>query len=665
MCGIAGYVRYDGSMIDSNLLLKMANSLQHRGPDQTGLYMDDWIGMAHTRLSIIDLSHGIQPIHNEDQTMWIVYNGEVFNYLELRQQLKAKGHQFYTNTDTEVLLHLYEEKGVECLQDLNGQFAFAIWDTRQHALFMARDRVGIRPLHFTAFKDSLVFGSEIKALFQDDRVSRRLDPIALDQIFTFWTTVGTRTAFQGINELPPGHYMQVASNGRVIVKPYWDVPLAEHRDWSAKSPQRLIEKTVHLLEDATRIRLRADVPVGCYLSGGLDSSGLSSMIVNGASNKVSSFGIRFEDEAFDEGCFQDQMVSYLGCDHHELRASNDLIGESFTDVLWHCEKPLLRTAPVPLFLLSNLVRQTGYKAVVTGEGADELFGGYNIYREAKIRRFWSRFPSSATRAKLIGHLYPYIFNDPRQEHMLQSFFAKGMDQTDNPFYSHMLRWQNTSRLKSFFSKELRDAIGNYSGYEEIRGSLPNSFFKADTFSKSQYLEMKLFLSNYLLSSQGDRMAMAHSVEMRLPYLDYRLIDHMAHVPTRWKILGLKEKYILKKCFQPILPKEIVQRPKHPYRAPIKTSLIKGKANELTQQMLSEQSIRNIGLFDAKKVSRLLKKCDMLDNPGEADNMALAGIFSTQVIHNTFVDSFSTQHNTNSLVPELVIDRRSCSTNNKS
>jgi asparagine synthase (glutamine-hydrolysing) len=295
--------------------------------------------------------------------------------------------------------------------------------------------------------------------------------------------------------------------------------------------------------------------------------------------------------------------------------------------------------------------------VLTGEGADEVFGGYNIFREAKVRRFLAKYPDSKKRAELIGRLYPYIFKNPKLKRTLQSFFARGLDQIDDPIFSHFIRWENTSRIKAFFSQELNEAIGQYDGYEQVRQSLPENFEHADDLSKAQYLEMAIFLSNYLLSSQGDRVAMAHSVEIRVPFLDYRVIEYMARIPSKWKILGLNEKYILKKSFEGILPKEITSRPKNPYRAPIKQSLLNEKTAEYTKEALSEKSISKAGLFDAGKVTKLLRKAQAVDNLSEIDSMALVGVLSSQLVHRQFVQHFPVRPD-NSVSPALIVDNRS-------
>jgi asparagine synthase (glutamine-hydrolysing) len=657
MCGIAGICHIDGpDGVSLNSIKSMIGALCHRGPDETGVYLDDQVALGHARLSIIDLSSGVQPIHNEDKSLWIIYNGEVFNYLELKKDLLGKGHRFYTTTDTEVVLHLYEEQGPDCLKQMNGQFAIAIWDAKKKELFLARDRVGIRPLYYTVLDNTIIFASEIKSIFTNENISRQIDPIAMDQIFTFWTTLNPRTVFKEIYELPPGHYLKV-SDGRITIRKYWDIPLYSRAEQSDSAPQEICRHVQDLLQDAVRIRLRADVPVGCYLSGGLDSSGTVALVVRNFNSNVMTFGIRFDSDGFDEGKYQNLMVSYLKVNHTELKATNEQIGASLSDCLWHCEKPLLRTGPVPLFLLSDVVRKSGFKVVLTGEGADEVFGGYNIFREAKVRKFLAKYPDSRSRAELIGQLYPYIFHNPKLKHTLKSFFAKGLDRIDDPIFSHIIRWENCRRIRTFFSQELTEAIGEYDGYDQVRRSLPEGFERADSFSRAQYLEMSIFLSNYLLSSQGDRVAMAHSVEIRLPFLDPRVMDFMARVPAKWKILGLNEKYILKRSFEGILPKEVTSRPKNPYRAPIKQSLLNEKTFEYTQEALSEKSLKESGLFDAGKVRKLFKKVQAFESPSEIDSMALAGILTSQLVYRQFVRDFHVRL-ADPVSPALIVDRRS-------
>jgi asparagine synthase (glutamine-hydrolysing) len=660
MCGVVGICHLVGpGPVSRKVIEKMLGAIRHRGPDESGIYLDDWAGLGHNRLSIIDLSSGVQPIHNEDKKLWIVFNGEIFNYLELKEDLLKRGHRFYTETDTEVILHLFEEKGSECLNEFNGQFALAIWDRAEKALFMARDRLGIRPLHYVLHRNQLIFASEIKSLFATDLLKRELDPIAIDQIFTFWTTLGGRTAFNGIHELPPGHCLK-AAHGKVSVQGYWNIPFCSPREQFRWPIEGLCEGLWEILHDSIRIRLRSHVPVGCYLSGGLDSSGITTCVKNNFSNTLQTYGIQFEEKAFDETEYQRLMAAFLGTDHTSITATNQDIGASLPEVLWHCEKPLLRTAPVPLFMLSKAVRQNGMKVVLTGEGADEIFGGYQIFRETKVRQFWARRPDSQLRPLLIRRLYPYIFKEPKLEQMLRSFFAKGLTEVDDPFYSHLIRWRNTSRAKVFFSTDLRAAIGSYDGCEELAQTLPEDFSRWDSLARAQYLEMVIFLSNYLLSSQGDRVAMAHSVEIRMPYLDYRLIDFMGRVPSTWKIHGLNEKYILKKVFKETLPPPVIYRPKQPYRAPIRASIFNDRPPYL-DEMLSDGCLKQTGLFDSRRIRKLLGKLSSLQHASEVDSMALAGVVSSQLIHHQFVSRFPFQP-FEPVVPHVVFDMRSTQKN---
>ena len=637
MCGIAGicYLREPGPA-SPEFISHMLGALHHRGPDESGIYVDDRIGMGNVRLSILDLTTGSQPIHNEDRTLWIVYNGEVF-------------------TDTEVVLHLYEEKGPSCLVDLNGQFAFAIWNSKDKELFLARDRVGICPLHYTILGDRLLFASEVKAIFMESDVPRQIDPIAMDQIFTFWSTLSGTTVFKNIKELQPGHYLKV-SRGQITLKKYWDIPCYAPQEQLQWSLDDICEHFLELLNDSIRIRLRADVPVGSYLSGGLDSSGITSLVSKYCTNTLRTFGIHFEEGAFDERDYQNQMVSFLQTDHTNIEAKNKQIGLSFPEVLWHCETPLLRTGPVPLFLLSDKVHDNGFKVVITGEGADEVIGGYNIFREAKIRKFWARDPDSAWRPLLIEKLYPYIFNDKtRINRYVRSFFGTGLDEVDDPFYSHRIRWRNTSKIKGFFSNELLSEIGSYSSYEDLEQRLPASYKTWDYLSKAQYLEMSIFLSNFLLSSQGERVAMAHAVEARPPFLDHRIIDFMGRVPSKWKIMGLNEKYMLKKALQGYLPDTIRNRPKQPFRAPISESLFAGNEGYINE-MLSDRFLKESNLFNTSKIPLLLNKLRKGQQISEFNNMALAGILSSQSIFHQFIAAFPGA-SIEPVKPELIFDKR--------
>ncbi|MFU8773076.1 MAG: asparagine synthase (glutamine-hydrolyzing), partial [Anaerolineales bacterium] len=545
----------------------------------------------------------------------------------------------------EVILHLYEEHGPDCLQYLNGQFSIAIWDEREQSLFLGRDRLGVRPLFYTVSGDSLIFASEIKALLADRRVQASIDPTALDQIFTYWSPLSPRTVFENIREIPPAHYLQ-ARPGDIQIKRYWQLQFPfDPKHNGAASPRHIhqiadyLDELRELLVDATRIRLRADVPVGAYLSGGLDSSLTAAIIRKFTSNRLDTFSISFEDADFDESPFQRKMASLLGTDHHVVHASNKDISRVFPDVIWHTEVPVLRTSPVPLFLLSRLVRENGYKVVVTGEGADEFLAGYNIFKEAKIRRFWARQPDSHGRPLLLSRLYPYIRSlSGSGDSYLKAFFGAGLLDVESQNYSHAIRWRNTARTKRFFSADLQRSLQT-DNHEGGLIDYPKDFLQWSSLSQAQYLEITIFLSQYLLSSQGDRVAMAHSVEGRFPFLDTRVVEFCNNLPPDLKLLGLTEKYLLKKLARDFLPSEIWQRPKRPFRAPIQYSFFNDSSPDYVHELLSQEWLKKSALFSPQAVEQLLRKVKDGKKLSETDEMALVGILSTQLVYHQFVDDF--------------------------
>jgi len=646
MCAICGILSLNGSKpVQVETIRTMIAMVHHRGPDEAGVYLDEHIGLGHARLAIIDLSRGSQPLSNEDGTLWIVFNGEIFNYVELRQELESRGHTFKTASDTETIVHAYEEYGYGCLEQFNGQFAFALWDPRKRELFLARDRLGIRPLYYTLRNGQLAFASEVKSIGPHPDVSLEIDPVALDQIFTFWVTIPPRTPFKDVMELPPAHYM-VVRNGQTFTERYWQLDFAEQNtELADRSVDAMAEELREALIASTRLRLRADVPVGAYLSGGLDSSVITTIIKNYTSAPLITFSIRFEDDRYDEGRYQNELIGHLKTQHREIECTRDDIAAVFPEVVWHAESPILRTAPAPLFLLSRLVRQSNIKVVLTGEGADEFLGGYNIFKEAKIRHFWARYPESRLRPLLLQKLYPYLAHSPsRARHYWQRFFSNGLNQTELPYYSHLLRWQNTAKLKALFSENLLSLLGKHDSMPEVEAVLNEKISNWNPLSRAQYLEVCTFLSGYLLSSQGDRMAMAHSVEGRFPFLDHHVVDLCSRIPAKYKLRGLDEKHILKKSMESEIPESIVRRPKQPYRAPDSHCFVGRKTPDYVGEVLSKDAVERSGLFNPELVSRLVTKCDrMAAQPTSAkDDMALVGVLSTQLLHHHFVESFCQQ-----------------------
>lgn len=654
MCGIVGLLDTSNKeRISEEVVRQMLGMIQHRGPDEFGIYLEDHVGLGSARLSIVDLSTGQQPISNEDGTLWIVFNGEIFNYIALRSNLEARGHVFSTQTDTEVILHLFEDLGSKCLEQLNGQFAFAIWDSRDRKLFLARDRFGIRPLFYTEQNGKFVFGSEIKAILAVPGIDGALNPLGLDQIFSYWSTLSPDTVFSNIFEIPPGHYM-MSHQGNMRVERYYELNFPSVASVSANEIRKQVTPGSYLdrdyleefrnrLIEATIIRLNADVPVGSYLSGGIDSSTTSAIIKKYSDRHLDTFSIAFKDQDFDESIYQKQMAEYLGTDHHIVFVSSADIGRVFPDVIRHTETPILRTSPAPLFLLSRLVREHNYKVVLTGEGADEILAGYNIFKESQIRRFWARFPESALRPKLFERIYPYLRTLPRENNAyLKAFFGKGLEDNGSPYYSHQIRWNNTQRTKRFFSAWLREEIETKRTGSHMLPWYPSNFLTWDPLSQAQFLEITVFMSQYLLSAQGDRVAMAHSVEGRFPFLDHTLVEFCNNLPPEYKLMGLTEKVLLKKVAAELIPVEIWQRPKNPYRAPIQQSFFHEETPDYVVELLSPRRIDEAGYFESRAVSALVKKIVDGAMIGEIDSMALTGILSTQLVHDTFVANFKKQ-----------------------
>jgi len=616
----------------------MIDVIRHRGPDEVGVFVDSQVGFGHARLSIIDLSGGRQPMPDSQRSLWITFNGEIFNYVELTEELLKKGHKFATHSDTEVILHLYQEEGEACVERLNGQWAFAIWDAVQQKLFISRDRLGVRPLFYTQTPGSFLFASEMKALMACPEVEREIDLPALDQIFTFWAALAPRTPFKNIRQLPPGHSMTV-QNGQVRVWPYWHLEYTPDSEMGQASEEKLAEELLALLLDATRIRLRADVPVGAYLSGGLDSTFVTALAKKLVGHRLKTFSVTFDDPQFDEGVYQREAASFLGTEHYDVHCANQDIARVFPDVIWHTEQPILRTAPAPLFVLSKLVRDNGFKVVLTGEGSDETMGGYDIFKETKIRRFWQRQPHSATRRLLLRRLYPYMESIQQQPSAYLENFFRIEEGSPGPFFSHLPRWQLTAKAKLFFSAAVKSVLGGYDVLGELQGQLPECYNSWEAFLQAQFLETNYLLPGYILSSQGDRVAMAHAVEGRFPFLDYRVVEFAAKLPIRMKMKVLQEKYLLKRCAEGLIPRSVQSRPKQPYRAPDALCFLEPAAREYVDELLSADCLRRYGIFEPAPVAKLLEKVRSGRPISVRDNMALVGIISTQLVMHQFVHTF--------------------------
>jgi asparagine synthase (glutamine-hydrolysing) len=644
MCGISGIVTLRGGAAppERSELLRMVAALKHRGPDEAGVYRDDRAGLGHTRLSIIDLSTGQQPLSNEDGSLWVVFNGEIFNYVELAEELVALGHRFRTKSDTEVIVHAYEEWGDAAFSRMNGQWAVALWDAHRARLVLSRDRLGVRPLYLCSSEGRLYFASEVKAIFAaSPSLRRELSPLGLEQTLTFWSVVPPVSVFEGIEELRPG-FVRTYENGAFTERAYWARSFPEDRetvDAFRGSLEDATEAVRSALEGAVRLRmLRADVPVGSYLSGGLDSSLVAALARGLVGDRFRTFSLRFEDAEYDETEFQREMAQRLGSEHHEVVVTREDIARSFPDVIWHAERPILRTAPAPLFLLSRLVRENGVKVVLTGEGADEMFAGYDLFREAKVRRFWAKHPASAARPRLLERLYPYLARSPVSSATARQFFGRRLSEHGAPGFGHTTRWDTTGAVKRILAKPFRERVARRDVAAELLDTLPPAFSRWTPLAQDQYLETRTLLSGYLLSSQGDRMLMAHSVEGRFPFLDREVVALADSLPAAYKLRVLDEKHVLKRAAHDLVPASILQRKKQPYRAPDSASFV-GPGAEYVEELLSERALSEAGLFDPVPVRALWEKCRTKAGRGQAsntDNMALVAAISTQLLYQQFV-----------------------------
>ncbi|MCU0473430.1 MAG: asparagine synthase (glutamine-hydrolyzing) [Bacteroidales bacterium] len=638
MCGIAGKIDFAPDAARKQVVESMLTAIGHRGPDDSGIYDSPYATIGNVRLSIIDIEGGHQPMADQSGRFFIVFNGEIFNYLELRKDLEIKGYVFHTQSDTEVLVQLFSVYGEKCLRLLNGQFAFAIWDKLNEELFLARDRVGIRPLFYHKGIAGFSFASEIKALFRDNSIPRYLNPEGLLQIYTFWAALNPNTPFKDIFELSPGYFLVYNRKG-IRIEKYWEL------DFENKEPLLSLEDSINnfdeLFKNSVRLRLRADVEVVAYLSGGIDSGATVAYIKDIEPGILNTFSIGFEEKAFDETSYQKDAVKFFKTNHNYLTCSSGDIAEYFPKVIWHSETPVLRTAPAPMLILSQLVRENNIKVIITGEGSDEILAGYDIFKEAKIRRFWASGPDSRLRPLLLKKIYPDITHLKNSGlNTLKMFFGYRLNDINDPFYSHLLRWNNSNNIRKHFSGGFENELKNYSPFEELREKLPEKFNSWDPLSKSQWLETTIFMSGYLLSSQGDRMAMANSVEGRYPFLDYRLIEFCSKLPENYKLNGLNEKYLLKKLLLNRIPESILKRHKQPYRAPVRSVFLSENPPEYVRVMLSEDYTRKAGIFDFDSFSSMLKRIEKTGISSEVDNMVLTSVISTHLLYYQFIENYN-------------------------
>ncbi len=622
MCGIAGIFGNDANRTE--IVSEMIETLVHRGNDSLGEYNDENIQLRHTRLAIVGIQDGQQPVYNTKENIISVTNGEIYNFRELSELLKHEGYEFLDKCDTNMIPYLYEEFGLKMFDMINGQFAMAIWDKDNAKLILARDKFGEKPLYYRKYNDSIYFSSEIKALLLIGENKINLEGLA--DICTTWVTVGTETIYQDIVSVGSGSYIEIDCENITTTKYF--IPVFTNTKYESKTKSELVGELDSILLKSVKRHMDTEAPLAYYLSGGLDSSLIVSMASKIAGEKLHTFSISFEETSIDETNFQNVIASKLNTMHHRLRVTEEDIVNSFYDFVLHIQTPLLRLGTVPMYQLSKFVHDNGFKAVLSGEGADEMFGGYDIFKEAKIRAFCEREPEVNDRALLYKRTNSYISNFAHTNAAALATFFNQVNSNDL-LSSHAIRFRFGKYCSQFFSSDVKQALKGYSVRNKIISGLPQNYAEYTDIAKAQYLEITTFMENYLLSSQGDRAAMAYSVECRYPFLDVEVVEFALRLNDRYKINVLNEKYLLKEVAKKYVPSEITNRKKFPYRAMITQEKL--LRNEKIREAISEENIKKYNVFNYLAVSNYFNKISKKSILTEKELMLIIFICSTQII----------------------------------
>ena len=597
MCGIAGFA----GIQDPLLLKAITDILVHRGPDDEGFYSDEHVSMGMRRLSIIDLAGGHQPIHNEDETVWVVFNGEIYNFKELREELIKKGHSFYTNTDTEVIPHLYEEFGEDCVHHLRGMFAFALWDKNRNQLLLARDRLGIKPLYYMMYDGKLVFASELKSLLAFERCPKEVDLNALLSFLTFLYIPSPDTIFKGIQKLSPGHLL-VYLKGEVTLKPYWDLSFPVEGERGREG--EYCERVRQLMSEVVQLHLISDVPFGVFLSGGLDSSTIVACMAEVSSAPIKTFSIGYgeESKSYNELEYARMIAKHFGTEHHEFILKPDMV-QVIPKLVWHLDEPFADSSLISTYLVSKAAREH-VAVALTGIGGDEVFGGYPRYLGARLAGSYEYVPHWVRRslARAID-----LLPESTQSRNLSGWakrFIKGGLMSERDRYISWVSFFDQQSLKSLMSESFRAEFETMDATDRHRYLYENNR-ALDSMGKIFYLDVKTYLPDDLLM-MGDKMSMANSLELRVPFCDHRLLEYAATIPTELKFKGFRLKSLFKRSMASRLPQEILNRKKQGFMVPL-AQWFRKDLKEFTQELLSEASIRKRGYFNPKYVHWMLDR----------------------------------------------------------
>jgi len=632
MCGIYGYLSTK-EKVNPDILHSMGDSLRHRGPDGEGEEIQqsvEWgLGLGHTRLSVIDLSPaGKQPMCNEDETIWITYNGEIYNFRELRIELQRNGHCFKSNSDTEVIIHLYEERGVRCLERLNGMFAFAIWDRSEKTLFLARDRIGKKPLHYGLYDGGIVFGSEIKALLKHPKIVREIDLGSLNKYLSYEYVPAPGTIFKSIQKVRPGCFL-LYKNGEVKTEKYWDIPLSDH-PIGYKTEDEYVEELREILEKSVRSRLLADVPVGVFLSGGLDSSLVAAMAKRN-NEDIECFSIGFDDSSFDERKYAARVAQSLHLKQNLRIFSMSEMLANLEDLPRLLDEPLADASILPTYLLSKMTSEK-LKVALSGDGGDELFAGYPTYQAHKLVTYFDSLPDSLKdAARSLALSLPVSDTNISFDFKIKQFLRGAGVSSEIRFF----RWMGgfiDGEKKELLSDDLKAALRHHNSYEDIFSYISESGLSKD-LERILYLSMKLYLQDDILV-KVDRAAMANGLEVRCPLLDQEFVEFACRLPTKYKLKGLKTKYLLKKAARGILPNEIIDRRKKGFGIPI-TRWLRNELKDFMLDSLEETKIKRQGFFNYAYIKKLID--DHLEKKKD-NRKALWTLLVFQIWHENYLEN---------------------------
>ncbi|HJT26323.1 MAG TPA: asparagine synthase (glutamine-hydrolyzing) [Pyrinomonadaceae bacterium] len=626
MCGIVGIVRNDGKSIDEDLLARMNNAIRHRGPDDDGFYVNGSVGLGMRRLAIIDLKGGAQPIHNQDRSSWIVFNGEIYNYLELREKLEKLGHTFYTNSDTEAIVHAYDQFGVDCPKHLRGMFAFAIWNERSQELFLARDRVGKKPVLYAHVNGQLIFGSEFSALLLHPDVSRDIQPEALDYYLSFMCIPAPLTAYRAIRKLEPGHWLRWR-HGEIELQRYWQPDFTKKIELSEEEAG---ERTVEILRDAVRVRLMSEVPLGAFLSGGIDSSAVVALMSQESSERVKTFSIGFDEQDFSELHHARRIAEHVGADHHEFIVRPDAL-EVLPTLVEHYGEPYADSSAVPTYYVAKETRKH-VTVALNGDGGDESFAGYERYIAMGLTEKYRRVPSFL-RESLIKETVNLIPSSPLKRSRVKSA-KRLLDAVALPRVDRYARWVsvfNEQTKQPLYSDRFREQTQA----ADATGILAEWFRRANGIGVVDAMlltDQMTYLPNDLLV-KVDIATMAVSLEARSPFLDHHVIEFAASLPQNLKLRRLTSKYLLKKVLRKLLPSENLKRRKMGFGVPV-GHWFRGKMQPfLREVLLSEKALRR-GMFQPETVRQLIE----LHVRGERDySQQLWTLLMLELWFNRFID----------------------------